>query len=149
MLFKSSVVALVLQATSTLATWSAYEEYLSGLPKHTSKHQGARPRISYSPKQPYEPFPKSPARGKVCYVKSHDDFKTDDSPYILDAINKCNNGGHVIFSQGTSYVIGTALDLTFLKHIDIGEFVEVDAKESNRASLSTWQASNHDVPWLT
>lgn len=121
MLFKPSAAALLLQATSTLATWSAYEEYLSGLPNSVSKHQGKRPEVCFSPKQPYEPFPKSPARGRNCYVKSHNDFKTDDSPYILDAMHKCNNGGHVIFSQGTSYVIGTALDLTFLKHVDIGE----------------------------
>jgi len=46
---------------------------------------------------------------------------TDDSEYILAAINKCNNGGHVVFPQNVTYVIGTALNLTNLKHIDIGE----------------------------
>jgi galacturan 1,4-alpha-galacturonidase len=111
--------ALLLHAVGTIATWSAYQEYLSTLPAHPSKHRGIRPKIAFSPKQPYRPFPPFPSRGKNCYVQSHNDFKTDDSQYILDAINKCNGGGHVIFPQGTTYVIGTALDLTHLKHIDI------------------------------
>lgn len=63
----------------------------------------------------------SPKRDRKCVVKSHNDFKTDDSPYVLQAVKKCNDGGHVLFPEGTTYVIGTALDLTGLKHIDIGE----------------------------
>jgi galacturan 1,4-alpha-galacturonidase len=54
-------------------------------------------------------------------VKSHNDGLTDDSKYILDALHDCNNGGHVVFKEGTEYLIGTALDLTFLKHIDLGK----------------------------
>ncbi|KAK3676658.1 Exopolygalacturonase X-1 [Recurvomyces mirabilis] len=119
MWLKNSAAALLLQALGASATWSAYQEYLSHLPAHTSKHQAAQPKISFSPNQPFEPLPKSTARGKNCYVQSHNDFKTDDSPYILDALHQCNNGGRAIFPQGTTYVIGTALDLTFLQHIDI------------------------------
>lgn len=48
-------------------------------------------------------------------------MKTDDSKYILQALHECNNGGHVVFPQGATYVIGTAMDLQFLKHIDIGK----------------------------
>ena len=44
---------------------------------------------------------------------------TDDSPYILSALHACNNGGHVVFDASTKYIIGTALDMTFLQHIDI------------------------------
>lgn len=44
----------------------------------------------------------------------------DDSKNVLSAIKDCNNGGHVVFSKGKTYTIGTALDLTFLKHIDLG-----------------------------
>lgn len=54
----------------------------------------------------------------TCYVQSHGNG-TDDSSYILSAVNTCNNGGHVVFTQGTKYTIGTALNLTFLEHIDI------------------------------
>jgi len=57
-------------------------------------------------------------------VKSHNDCVTDDSTYILDALHDCNNGGHVVFKEGLKYTIGTALDLTFLKHIDIGKSIQ-------------------------
>ena len=75
----------------------------------TGPHNASRPNLL------------SPARTKVCYVKSHDDGESDDSPYILQAIHACNPGGHVVFPKGTTYVIGTALNLIFLSHIDIGK----------------------------
>lgn len=59
------------------------------------------------------------ASRKTCHVKSHDDLIHDDSPYILSAIHECNPGGHVIFNASTNYLIGTALNLTFLKNIDL------------------------------
>ncbi|KAK5701219.1 Exopolygalacturonase X-1 [Elasticomyces elasticus] len=119
MRFQTSFAAVLLNTLGATATWTAYQEYLSGLPAHVSKHQSPRPAITFKPKQPFEKFPKSPSRGRTCYVQSHNDLKTDDSPYILDAVNKCNNGGRVIFPQGTTYVIGTALDLSHLEHVDI------------------------------
>lgn len=78
-----------------------------------------RPYHPITPKHPGKSFPSSPARTKTCTVKSHGDGK-DDSDYILSAIKQCNNGGHVVFSKEKSYTIGTALDLTFLKQIDLG-----------------------------
>jgi galacturan 1,4-alpha-galacturonidase len=54
-------------------------------------------------------------------VQSHNDGVTDDSKYILEALHSCNNGGHVVFREGIKYLIGTALDLTWLEHIDIGK----------------------------
>lgn len=79
-----------------------------------------------SPKHPFHPLPDTKHRTKVCYVESHGDG-TDDSKYILQAIKKCNNGGRVVFDK--SYTIGTALDLQFLKHIDLGSlFVSPDGK---------------------
>ncbi|KAJ9622022.1 Exopolygalacturonase X-1 [Taxawa tesnikishii (nom. ined.)] len=121
MLFKPLFAAAALSALTAVATptWSAYQEYEHTLPKHVSKHQGTRPKVNVGPKHLAQPLPVSPPRNKDCYVKSHNDGKTDDSPYILDAIDKCNNGGHVIFSQGTTYIIGTALNLTYLNHIDL------------------------------
>ena len=121
MLFSNLLTSALLGITTAVAvpTWSAVEEYEHSLPAHSSKHQGTRPKIEFTPKQPYHPFPSSPSRNRNCYVSSHNDGVTDDSPNILDAINKCNNGGHVIFSQGTKYVIGTALNLTNLEHIDL------------------------------
>jgi galacturan 1,4-alpha-galacturonidase len=123
MLIKPLLAAAVLNAVAVAATPAelALLEYTDSLPKNVTKHPGVRPKISFEPKQPYRPFGNSSARNRNCYVSSHNDGVTDDSPYILDAINKCNPGGHVIFSEGTDYVIGTALDLTNLTHVDLGK----------------------------
>lgn len=120
MQLKTTLAALLSLSLGVNATWDAYEEYLSNLPAHPSKHHGKRPDTCFEPKKPFREWPKPPFRDKHCYVKSHNDMKTDDSEYILEAIDKCNDGGHVIFPQGTTYVIGQALNLTYLKHIDLG-----------------------------
>lgn len=78
-----------------------------------------RPNCEIKPHHPGKPFPVSPPRTKICTVKSHGNGK-DDAEHVLSAIKSCNNGGHVIFSKDKTYTIGTALDLTFLKHIDLG-----------------------------
>ncbi|KAI6859259.1 Exopolygalacturonase [Hortaea werneckii] len=119
MQLKTTLAALLSLSLGVNATWDAYEEYLSNLPAHPSKHHGKRPDTCFEPKKPFREWPKPPFRGKHCYVKSHNDMKTDDSEYILEAIDKCNDGGHVIFPQGTTYVTGQALNLTYLKHIDL------------------------------
>ncbi|KAI7650745.1 Exopolygalacturonase, partial [Hortaea werneckii] len=119
MQLRTTLAALLSLSFGVNATWDAYEEYLSNLPAHPSKHHGKRPDTCFEPKKPFREWPKPPFREKHCYVKSHDDMKTDDSEYILDAIDKCNDGGHVVFPQGTTYVIGQALNLTYLKHIDL------------------------------
>lgn len=61
----------------------------------------------------------SPQRSKTCLVNSHNDRVTDDSKFILEAIKDCNNGGHVIFLQKSSYIIGKPLNLTHLANIDL------------------------------
>ena len=102
------------------ATFAPLAQYRKDHPQ-TSRHASHRPTVQCSPHSPANPPPPSPPRsGKICYVQSYNDSVTDDSPYILDAINSCNNGGHVVFSEGQQYIIGTALDLTFLKNIDLG-----------------------------
>ncbi|OCK83385.1 glycoside hydrolase family 28 protein [Lepidopterella palustris CBS 459.81] len=120
MLFRSYVQIALLEAAAVFAmpSWPALQEYKAHLPKVISNTPSLRPNHPIGPKHPGKPFPPSPARTKYCYVKSHGDGK-DDADYILDAIKECNNGGHVIFSQGIEYTIGTALDLTFLNHVDI------------------------------
>jgi len=120
MLFNSIFALTALSAITAFAnpTWKAFEEFEHSLPKSISNHQGKRPTIEFSPRKPFRPFPASPARNRNCYVSSHGDGQ-DDSAYVLEAIERCNNGGHVIFSQGKVYTIGTALNLTFLNHIDL------------------------------
>lgn len=86
---------------------------ISGVPS-------TRPSLSIGPMPSrLRPYP-SPPRTQVCTVQSHNDGVTDDSTFILDALNECNFGGHVIFASGIDYIIGTALNLTFLDSIDIG-----------------------------
>lgn len=69
------------------------------------------------PKQPKTPRHLSAARtSKTCTVAGG---KTDDAPAILAAAKKCNDGGTVVFSKSSTYNVGTALDLTFLKHVDL------------------------------
>jgi galacturan 1,4-alpha-galacturonidase len=79
-----------------------------------------RPHHAISPHHPGKHVPSSPERTKTCIVESHGNG-TDDSSSILEAIHECNNGGHVVFPKEQKFTIGTALDLTFLKHIDIGK----------------------------
>lgn len=86
----------------------------------SSSRYSARPQIIPSPEQPRVAVPDPPERTKFCEVKTHGNG-SDDSAYILSAFNECNNGGHVLFSENTTYTIGTAMDWTFLEHIDIGE----------------------------
>lgn len=78
-----------------------------------------RPNTAIAPHHPGKPFPVSPERKKVCTVRARGGGK-DDSKNILKTIEKCNNGGHVVFPKDQEFTIGTALDLTFLKHIDLG-----------------------------
>ncbi|RAL67879.1 hypothetical protein DID88_008604 [Monilinia fructigena] len=95
-----------------------------------------RPVLTYSPKTPNR-SPSPAARTKTCVVKSAGNGK-DDSPAILTALKACNNGGHVVFSKGVTYSVGTAMDWTFLKHIDIdiqGEILFSD-------DTDYWQANS-------
>jgi len=147
-MLKSLILGL-LQASGTFATWSAYQEYVQSHNKTSVRtHESLRPSLVYSPKRPYKKMHSSPKRDKKCVVKSHNDFKTDDSSYVLQAVKKCNNGGHVLFPEGTTYVIGTALDLTGLKHVDIGESVRLfaaDDLDSTHAANQKDTSLTHDL----
>lgn len=120
MRFQWHIAFALFEAAAVLAapSWSALQEYKSHLPKVISSKPSSRPNHPIGPKHPGKPMPSSPPRVKYCYVNSHGNGQ-DDSNYILEALHECNNGGHVVFSQGTQYTIGAALDMTFLKHIDL------------------------------
>jgi galacturan 1,4-alpha-galacturonidase len=79
-----------------------------------------RPNYPIEPYHPSTPLPPSPERTKTCIVNASGNG-TDDSTNILKAINDCNNGGHVVFPKDQHFTIGTALNLTFLNHIDLGK----------------------------
>lgn len=120
MLLRTFIVATFLSAITVVASpsWSTQQKWTKSLLAPITRHQSLRPDINFSPNEPFKPFPSSPARNKTCYVSSHNDSTTDDSNYILSAVEKCNNGGHIVFSQGQKYIIGTALNLT-LSHVDL------------------------------
>jgi galacturan 1,4-alpha-galacturonidase len=80
-----------------------------------SVHLSPRPQIETSPKHQALAHAKSTPRWKTCVVESG---AVDDAPAILRAAKLCNYGGVVVFPKGKKYTIGTALDLTFLKHVD-------------------------------
>jgi galacturan 1,4-alpha-galacturonidase len=71
------------------------------------------------PHQPFHPLPPSQVRHRTCHVPSHGDG-TDDSANILSTLRKCNNGGKVVFDADKTYTVGKAMDMTFLKHVDLG-----------------------------
>lgn len=71
------------------------------------------------PHHPFKPLPGSQARTRTCHVVNHGHGR-DDSANVLTALKKCNNGGKVVFDADKTYTIGKALDMTFLKHVDLG-----------------------------
>ncbi|CAG8956663.1 hypothetical protein HYFRA_00012207 [Hymenoscyphus fraxineus] len=98
----------------------------------------SRPNISVFPKAPANLPAPSPARNRTCNVESHGDSSMDDSEYVFSALQSCNDGGHVVFKKGINYTIGTALDLTFLNHIDI----EVQSQIQFTNNTDYWQANS-------
>lgn len=104
----------------------------SALTLTSASYLSPRPTLVPHPYNPRLPIPNPPKRDKVCYVKGHNDGVSDDSCQILTALHRCNNGGHVVFQQDTTYTIGKALDLTFLKHIDIGRYTALQNKSQRR-----------------
>lgn len=84
----------------------------------------SRPEIVASPYQPRVPIPTPAERTKLCTVQTHGNG-SDDSAYILSAFHKCNNGGKILFPKNTTYTIGTAMDWTFLRHVDIGKWYKI------------------------
>ncbi|KAE8159350.1 putative exopolygalacturonase X [Aspergillus tamarii] len=89
------------------------------------------------PKPPFRPLPASSPRNKTCHVQSNGDG-TDDAPYILAALKQCNNGGKVVFAEDKEYTIGTALDMTFLKHVDL----EILGKITFTPDTDYWQENS-------
>ncbi|EPS28520.1 putative rhamnogalacturonase [Penicillium oxalicum 114-2] len=70
------------------------------------------------PHHPFHPLPGSKDRHKTCHVPTNGDG-TDDSAHILSTLKKCNNGGKVVFDAGKTYTVGKAMDMTFLKSVDL------------------------------
>ncbi|KAK0630359.1 exopolygalacturonase [Bombardia bombarda] len=100
-----------------------------------------RPTLTPSPYSPRVPFPNPPPRDndRVCVVMTHGDGITDDSLNILFAFHQCNDGGHVLFARGETYTIGTAMDWSFLNHIDI----DIQGRIQFSNDTAYWQANSY------
>ncbi|KAI5864541.1 glycoside hydrolase family 28 protein [Durotheca rogersii] len=112
----------------------------------------SRPDVVPGPYNAGWAMPPSPPRdeGRYCYVRSGCHKKRDDAPHIVRALKKCNNGGTVVFDK--SYVIGSPLDLRFLRHIDVvitGDiaFDDSDVYYWNNNSIK-YKFQNQSVFWM-
>ncbi|KAK6504660.1 hypothetical protein TWF481_006600 [Arthrobotrys musiformis] len=83
---------------------------------HNGHTTAPRPTIKPHPYTTGKQFPTSPKRTRHCFVDALGNGK-DDSDNILAAAQKCNDGGTIALMDDL-YIIGKALDLTFLKHVD-------------------------------
>ncbi|KAI2688238.1 CAZyme family GH28 [Penicillium roqueforti] len=88
------------------------------------------------PHHPFKPLPGSQARTRTCHVVNHGHGR-DDSANVLTALKKCNNGGKVVFDADKTYTIGKALDMTFLKHVDL----EIQGHIQFSNDTDYWQAN--------
>ncbi|KAI0887125.1 glycoside hydrolase family 28 protein [Annulohypoxylon maeteangense] len=79
----------------------------------------SRPDVIPGPYDTGSAMPLSPPRdkGRYCHVDQGLEENRDDAPRILQALQECNDGGTIVFDK--SYLIGSPLDLTFLKHVDL------------------------------
>ncbi|KAF2754991.1 polygalacturonase precursor [Pseudovirgaria hyperparasitica] len=118
----------------------AKPEGTSLVPREDLLLRSLRPNIAVGPKSLGKPVHSSPSRSKTCIIKSKENG-SDDSTAILSAFQQCNNGGHVVFTKGVKYTIGTALDLTFLRHVD----VDIQGYVQFTNDTDYWQANafNH------
>jgi len=84
----------------------------------TGKPPIPRPDIRAWPLSPSRAHAASAARdpAKVCFV-APGAAGGDDAPAILGAFRDCNNGGTVVLDA--NYTIGSPLDLTFLRSVDV------------------------------
>ncbi len=117
----ASVVMLASAAAADAAAADASGQQQQLVQQQQSAAVSRRPLVRASPKSPRLPIPSPAERTKgPCVVRSHGDGEADDSAYVLAALRECNDGGHVVFARDQTYVVGTAMDWTFLRHIDIG-----------------------------
>ncbi|KAJ4305943.1 hypothetical protein N0V90_001476 [Kalmusia sp. IMI 367209] len=85
----------------------------------------------------------SPPRNRTCIALSHGDPSTDDASNILQAIQDCNNGGHVVFAEKLTYTIASPLDLTGLNAIDL----DVQGRLSFTDNITHWETHSFDLEY--
>ncbi|KAF2132039.1 glycoside hydrolase family 28 protein [Dothidotthia symphoricarpi CBS 119687] len=85
----------------------------------------------------------SPSRNRTCVAASYNDLETDDAENIIQAVQECNHGGHVIFGEDFTYTIASPLDLTGLSAVDL----DIQGRLSFTDNLTYWQANAFDLQY--
>lgn len=75
-----------------------------------------RPSIIIGPNPPYNAMPQSPARTRKCEVAC--DGRSDEM-HLEQAIQNCNNGGHIVLAASQSCIMSREMRLENLQNIDI------------------------------
>lgn len=109
------------------STLAAYDK-VSGPQIRQTSFRSSRPAVAK----------RSTSRNQTCLVESHNDGKTDDSQSILDAVEACNPGGHVLFPASQSYFIGAPMDLTGLSNVDL----DIQGSIQFSDNMTYWRAGN-------
>lgn len=120
------LAALLYFASSISAVWVA-ESFLETL-------RSPRPFHAQS----------SPERNKTCIAESFNDPDIDDAEHILQAIDDCNGGGHVIFAERQMYTITSPMDLTGLAAIDLDIQGTLSFPSTN---MTYWQTAAFDLDY--
>ncbi|PMD67414.1 glycoside hydrolase family 28 protein [Hyaloscypha bicolor E] len=114
-----------------------------------------RPTVAPFPYNHGKPHAVSPRRTKTCYVHAFGNGQ-DDSQIIFSAAKACNNGGTVALLD-PKYIIGQALDLTFLQSVDfiikgeisftedINYWLQASFKYTYQGACLFWQFGGKDV----
>jgi len=145
---RHSIMSLILLGLSTIAgLCAAASGCAPSLPK--------RPTVIPFPYNHGKPHAISPPRTKTCYVHAFGNGK-DDSQTIYSAAKACNNGGTVALLD-PEYIVGQALDLTFLQSVDfviqgeisftqdINYWVQASFKYTYQGASLFWQFGGVDV----
>lgn len=111
------ILLLVLAAADQAfcSPWPFFKPYWGpGRPYPFPFHSG-------KPHKPSPPCTRSctVARPKAGRIVNGVKTPYDSGKDILYAVNQCNPGGAVHFEKGQVYTVGTALDLTNLKNVDL------------------------------
>lgn len=79
----------------------------------------SRPKLKPAPFDAGKALPYSPPRHpkRRCFVKPGTSPSRNDAQAIRRAFENCNDGGTIILDK--TYRIGSPLDLTFLRHVDV------------------------------
>ncbi|KAH8881218.1 exo-polygalacturonase [Thozetella sp. PMI_491] len=120
-------------ATSLAAAYSSTPEYPPG---------SATSIEDFRSKHPYHPGCIPKGRRVVTLKPSRDDLD-DVSDTFYNALREANHGGTVLLPKGQTFVIGKALELTFLDDVEL----RLDGRILFTNDIAYWQANAFKYPF--